>query len=68
MAINQKPVSVDWNQDNESWDMGLSDLIEESPAINPFRKTQFHSAEKKGATFLYMQRRTPSWKGTSATA
>jgi hypothetical protein len=49
------------NAAGDGWDMGLSDLIEETPAFSPVQPKQFRIVFQQDGTHVYMQRQKPSW-------
>ncbi len=51
------------NTASESWDLGFSDMIEETPFINPKQPTQFVKVGNADTVNLYLKRPQPSWSG-----
>ncbi len=46
------------------WDMGISDLLEETPASTEGWPNQFRVVKEKNESNLYLIRREPSWKSS----
>ena len=50
------------NEHKTLWDLGIADLIEETPHIGDARKTRFKTVTRNDQSNVYLLRLRPSWK------
>ncbi len=50
------------------WDLGLAEIIEEAPVINPNHPTHFEKVDEADGVHVYLLRPRPSWSHLKAAA